>query len=429
MKKQNRRGNISRILHLPMMLLVLPLLLISFPEEEDWPCWRGCRSDGISRETNWSFTALKNGAKISWRANVGQGHSAVSIKNGLAYTQGSRSIERKGKKIYEEGVFCFNAVNGREIWHRYYHTQPRSYSGPRATPTIDGNRVYTLGAEGHILCLDNKTGQIIWQKNLIKEQLSENSDWGFCGSPVAVGNKLILNAGTSGIALDKTSGRVIWKSSPARCGLGTPVLTSIGKKKVVLINNHHNLYAVNVSNGHVVWRFPWPNCDADPVLVGDTIFLIGGKPGNQRCGTLINIQNGKSITSWPQKRMNLSPLTWIVLKRNVYGITYDKRSIHLKCLSLADGRIQWQKKLKDWASFTIANQFILLMETGGDLVVLRASPGSYQELARVNIWPMTNRKKYRDTQPLCCWTAPVLCQGKIYVRNTYGDIACIDAAR
>jgi outer membrane protein assembly factor BamB len=357
---------------------------------------------------------------------VGQGHSAASIKNGLFYTQGSRSIEKNGKKTYEEGVFCFNAVSGQEIWHRYYVTESRPYTGPRASPVIDESRVYALGAEGNLLCLDAKTGNIIWEKNLIKDGYSRNSDWGFCGSPLVVGSKLILDAGSSGMALDKKTGAVIWKSPAGKCGLGTPVLTAIGNKKVVLINNDRYLFAVNVSNGNIVWKFPWPNCDADPVLVKDKIFLFGGKPGNQRCRTLVNIADGKSTVSWPERKMNLSPLSWIAYKGYVYGITYDKKEIHLKSISLSNGAIQWEKKLNNWASLTISNNFIILIQTCGDLVILRASPDSYDEVSRVKIWQMKNRQNYPNTQPLCCWTAPVLCNGKIYVRNTYGEIACID---
>ena len=408
------------------LFAVLFLIFFSRLQGDDWPRWRGPHRNGISLETSWSPDTLRNGAKILWQADVGQGHSSFAVRGNLLYTQGSRF--RNNKTIYEENVICFDASTGREVWRHDYLTEPRPYTGPRATPTIDADHVYTLGAEGHLFCFQARSGDVIWTKDLQGEGLSKNSDWGFCGSPVVLGDRLIVTAGDSGIAFQKDSGKVIWKSGPGKAGLGTPVPVSLDGEEAVLINNDRNLFAVRVKDGGIVWTYPWPYCDADPVVFNDTALLIGGKPGQSRCNALVDIGTGSAKVSWPTRKMNISPITWIVYEGHAYGLAYDKRSIHMQCLDLADGSVTWEKRLKNWAGFTISNGFIILTESGGDLVILEASPRAYREIVRIPIWDMSDQSEYPDTQPLCCWTAPVLCNGNIYVRHTFGGIACIDAA-
>ncbi|MCJ7582130.1 MAG: PQQ-like beta-propeller repeat protein, partial [Candidatus Aminicenantes bacterium] len=203
---------------------------------EDWPCWRGVNSDGISRETGWNPNSLRNGSNILWTANVGQGHSAVSIKDSLLYTQGSRFTTRGGEEIFEESVHCLNAIIGKELWSYTYPSEAMAQGGPRATPTVDESRVFTLGSNGDLFCFDAINGTVLWNKHLVTEGLSRKWKWGFSGSPVVDGKRLILNAGSAGLALDKSTGEVIWKSANQNCGLGTPVLSEIQGRRIALIN-------------------------------------------------------------------------------------------------------------------------------------------------------------------------------------------------
>jgi outer membrane protein assembly factor BamB len=396
---------------------------------EDWPCWRGVNSDGISRETGWNPEILRNGAQVLWRTNVGQGHSAVSIKDGLLYTQGSRVVTRAGKETFEESVLCLNALTGKELWSYTYPSESMIYDGPRATPAVDGNRVFTLGSNGDVFCFDAKSGGVLWKKHLVTEGLSRKWKWGFSGSPVVDSERVILNAGSAGLALDKSTGEVKWKSANQNGGIGTPVLTEIRGRRVALINTEFTLYAVNCTDGKIQWAYPWPYCDSDPVLVQDKIFLFGGKPGNQRCRTLIRIADAEPVEVWPEKKMNISMLSWIAFEGFVYGFTYDKRSIHLKCIDLEAGKITWEKKLEDWAGLSMANGHLLLLESNGELAIVKAASDSYREVSRAVVFEMSEHEKYPEVQPFGCWTAPVLCEGKVYVRNTYGDIACIDVSR
>ena len=162
--------------------------------------------------------------------------------------------------------------------------------------------------------------------------------------------------------------------------------------------------------------------------VGDKIYLFGGKAGNKRCRTLIHLIDGTQAEMWNQKQMNVAFQSSIFHEGCVYGITWDKRKHHFQCFDLNSGKVAWNRGLDDWAGFTLANKYIILLEANGDLAILEASTKSYKEISRANVLEM-NHPDASDDQPLTCWTSPVLCNGKIYVRNTYGDIACVDVSR
>jgi outer membrane protein assembly factor BamB len=394
---------------------------------EDWPCWRGSKGDGISRETQWDPQSLKNGAKILWRADVGQGHSAVSIQDGLLYTLGSHFLKKNGETIYEEIVFCLDASTGETVWKYIYPTVPMAHAGPRSTPTVDRNAVFVLGSKGHLFGFDRKTGSVIWKRDLVSEKLSSECKWGFSTSPVVKGNTLLLNVGSAGLALNKSSGDVIWKSGLHSWGLSSPVITNIGGHPVALLKTEYDLHAVQISNGKVVWTYPWGYCDTDPVLVGENIYASGGKPGKKRRRALLRIIDGSMVKDFDQRRMNLAFQSGIYYQGCVYGISWDKKRHYFQCFDLEAGKIIWEKRLKDWAGFSMSKGYLILLEASGDLVILKASPKAYEEIARASVFNM--KKDTPEEQPLTCWTAPVLCSGRIFVRNTYGAIACVDVSK
>jgi outer membrane protein assembly factor BamB len=407
--------------------LILLYFLSGICYSQDWPCWRGPNGDGISRETQWDPQTLNGGARILWKADIGQGHSAVSIQDGLLYTLGSRFLKKNGETLYEEIVFCLNASTGETVWKYIYPSIPMAHAGPRSTPTVDRSSVFTLGSKGHLFCFDRKSGKVIWKRDLVSQRLSGDSKWGFSTSPVVAGNILLLNVGSAGLALNKTSGEVIWKSDLPNWGLSSPVITKIEGYPVALLNTEYYLHAVKISDGKIVWTYPWGYCDTDPVLVGDNIYVSGGKPGRKRRRALLRISDGSMVKDYNQKRMNLAFQSGITYQGFVYGISWDKKRHYFQCFDLEAGKILWEQRLKDWAGFSMSKGYLILLEANGDLVILDASPKAYLEIARASVFNM--KKDSPEDQPLTCWTSPVLCGGKIFVRNTYGEIACVDVSK
>ena len=180
---------------------------------DDWPQWRGPDRNGISGETGWmNGWAQGSAPKVAWRAAVGKGHSAVSVRGGRAFTMGWDGEH--------DSVFCFDAVTGRLNWKQSYPcTTILQWPGPRATPTVDGDTVFTLGQHGQLRAWDTRTGQPRWQRDL-PEDYNPDVDYGFAWSPLVEpagtgtddrdGDLLILNAGSRGLAIRARDGSIAW---------------------------------------------------------------------------------------------------------------------------------------------------------------------------------------------------------------------------
>ena len=192
----------------------------------DWHQWLGPNRNNISAETGWSTDWGEDGPKVLWRKKVGLGFSAVSVAKGLAYTMGN-----DGKS---DTVWCFNADTGEQVWKKSYACGKGDHAGPRCTPTVDGDVVYTLSYYGHLYCFDAKKGKIVWSKDLGKELGLRPSKWGFASSPLVDGDRLIVSAGMV-LALNKKDGKVIWKTPKTQAGYSSPVLMTVGGKKCLAI--------------------------------------------------------------------------------------------------------------------------------------------------------------------------------------------------
>ena len=154
-----------------------------------------------------------------WRASVGTGFSSIAVSGGRAYTMGNTGSKDIDEKEHKDIIFCFDAKTGEEKWRYPYPCplNPKNHEGgPSATPTVEGDRVYTLSKKGHVFCLNAKTGKVIWQKNLKEELGIELPTWDLAGSGLVVKDLLIFNAGTSGIALNKKTGEMVTKKIRGR---------------------------------------------------------------------------------------------------------------------------------------------------------------------------------------------------------------------
>lgn len=384
--------------------LALGLLAAAGPlGAADWPQWRGPRRTGISAETVGLTRWPATGPKRLWTARVGEGFSSVAVNGGRVYTLGNAG----GK----DTVFCLSAGSGRVIWRYSYSCPSGDYGGPRATPTVEGNRVYTFSREGQAFCLNAASGARIWGRDLQRETGSAPPRWGFAGSPLVHGNLVIYNVGTAGVALNKVTGRVVWKSGAGTAGYASPVAYTVGSQRGVAIFTGTGLVAVNPANGRQLWQFPWQTQfdvnAADPIFSGNTVFISSNY---NRGGALLRLDQGKPTVVWQNRNMRNHFNSCVLLGGYLYG--NDQNT--LKCIDMRTGAERWRRRGIGKGGLIAVGSHLLVLTERGTLVLSRANPGRYTELAHAPV--------LRGT----CWTHPVLANGLVYCRSHQGELVCLD---
>ncbi len=377
----------------------------------DWFRWRGPTADGISPETEWTSDWPAGGPPVMWRTSVGTGLSAVTVSRGRLYTMGNTDNV--------DSVVCLDSESGREVWRHTYDSplDARFFEGgPTATPTVDDGHVYSLGREGQLFCLQAATGEVIWAANLRELSGARLPGWGFGGSPVVFGDRLLLNVGDAGMALNKVTGELIWKSGDGQAGYTTPVLQVDDKKAIMYLASAKFYSAVNVMTGDVLWQHRWltrfgANA-ADPLLSGNRLFISSGY--NRGCA-LLDLQGAVPGVVWSHKAMQNQFSSSVLLDGYVYGIDGDTGAARtLKCLELATGEVTWSFEGLGSGALIAAGQRLIILSEEGELVVAAASPKSFKEIARAKV--LKGR----------CWTMPTLANGRVICRSDDGEVVSVD---
>ena len=404
-------------------LLAGLLLVAGVANAADWATWRGPNGNGLTAENGWDARAL-SAAKIVWRSNVGKGHSSVAVADGRLFTMGQRQHGEGDGARHEDVVYCLDARSGKELWSYAYPIEQRDFPGPGATPVVDSDRVYTISRLGDVYCFEAASGKVLWRKNLVNEELAAEPNWGFCGSVMIEGELALINAGRSGLALDKTTGKVIWSSEPTAGYLATPVIFDHHGKRLAIISANATAYAVDVATGTVQWSHEWQS-DADPTVLGDQVLLMGAGRGN---GSQLLKMNGTSQPEvvWEGDGLSGAFQTAVVIDGHAYGFGRDRRAQPLQCVDLRTGEVAWSENLGDWGGIIAANNQLIVVTGSGELIIAPASPNGFTPTARARVLEMRDWQSYPRREPKTCWTNPVLANGRVYVRDTWGDVACVD---
>lgn len=199
-------------------------LAASTANADDWPNWRGPHGDGISRETNLAKSWPAGGPKVLWKMDLTGGYSSVVVASGRLFTQ--------TKDKNQDLVVCINAQTGEKLWEyrhdcdyaKYPTLDKRFLTGPKATPAVDGDRVYATGNTGLLQSFDIRTGKLMWERDLLKLADRSCPEYGYCNSLLIVGDLLFVhpggNKGNSFAALNKKDGSTVWLALNDRIGWG-----------------------------------------------------------------------------------------------------------------------------------------------------------------------------------------------------------------
>jgi outer membrane protein assembly factor BamB len=354
-----------------------------------------------------------------WKADIGKGHSNVAIVDNRLYAMGRTSS--KGNE-----VICLNASNGKERWRFPFETLYDS----KSTPVIDGEFLYALNGDGLLLCLSAEDGQLRWKRNIAEEFDIEKIRWGYCSSPLVQGDMLVLNVNSSGIALNKNTGELIWASRPHGKEIelldgyhASPVPYSYDGDRYTLLFSGTGLFSVEVDTGEPLWFYEFylrpPNC-ADPVLCGDKVFIshVYQKGKN----ALLDISGASPKLVWQNQNMSNYFSACVYIDGCLYGSDGEiEKPNRFRCIDVETGDIQWEQQMR-MASLTATQDMLILIGEKGTLRLVEATPSAYQEIASFDV--LEGEKKLRQF-----WTPPVLYGGLIYCRNYLGDLICVDVRR
>ncbi len=390
------------------------------PTPEDSPEYRGQNRDGIILGKPLRMDWDAKPPKKLWRHPIGLGWGSFAVFDRQAWT-----IEQRGA---DELVVCYDVETGDELWS---HTDTVRFEsvqggvGPRTTPTIHEGKSYSVGGTGILNCLDAKTGQRIWSRNILDDAGSANLSWGQAGSPLIVEDLVIVSPGCNDtaskakksavIAYRRDNGEKVWTMGDRIGSYASPQLATLGGQRQVLIFDGLGLMALSPEDGNLLWQFDWTNSPqvnaAQPLIVDEHTVLIGA--GYAVGAALIDVTKTESgwlaKEIWTSKQFKLKFNSAVRHGDYVYGLDEGL----LTCLSLKDGRRQWKQGRYGYGQMLLAKDRLLILSEEGDVVLIPASAVAPRELARFHAIDGKT------------WNNPALARGRLLVRNSE-EAACYD---
>ncbi len=397
---------------------------------DDWPQWGGPQRDLVWRETGIvKSLPVDADGKLPrvWSAPIGEGYAGPAVADGRVFVT-DRIVDAS-----QERVLCFDAETGKQLWHHDYMARYTvSYpAGPRSTPVVDGDRVYTIGAMGHMFCFNAESGKILWQKNFVDDFGTDLPTWGMAASPLLDGDQLItLVGGKDGslvVSFNKHTGQELWRSldSPG-IGYAPPVIFEFGGKRQLIVWHPEAVSSVDPANGKLIWEVPY-NVRAGlsimtPRKVGNRLFVASFYNGPRMLEVADDGLNAKIVWSGKSdseiRTDGIHPIMctpWFDGK-NIFSVcSYGQ----LRGLDATTGERLWETRAATgegrwWNAFLIPHEdrFFIHNEQG-ELIIARLSADGYEELSRGLLVEPTRPVQRRMT----IWSHPAFAMKSVFARN------------
>jgi outer membrane protein assembly factor BamB len=363
------------------------LITVETRSRPDFPQFLGPNRDGVlpgpALETNWTA----HPPEILWRQKVGAGWSGFVIVGAVAITQEQRSAD--------ECVVAYELLTGRSLW---VHTDPARYNtviagdGPRATPTIVSNRVFSCGGTGILNCLNLASGKLVWSRDLIAESGGKIPQWGYTCAPLVVDGLVIVHGGEgvsrSLFAFDVETGKRVWEGGTSGPSYAAPALATLAGVPQILAFNDGSVFGHDPTTGATLWEKPWGNGNvvcASPVVVSTNrvLFSSGYGVGAELLEiSRVSTNRLSAKLVWKSIRMKAKFAHLFARDGNLYGLDDGI----FACVNLADGAQRWKEGRYGHGQGLVVGEDYLLMAESGELVLLRPTAESPNELARFHVF-------------------------------------------
>jgi outer membrane protein assembly factor BamB len=378
------------------------LLTCTLAWAADWPQWRGPNRDGISPETGLLDSWPKGGPPLLWKVQgLGEGYAGAAISGGHLFIQGQQGDE--------EFVLAFDSNTGKQLWRAQSGRQFRESRGfgPRGTPSIDGDHLYALAADGMLVCLETATGKRIWGFNIVDRFHSRVLQWGISESPLVDGDRVIVTPGASGaavVALDKMNGKVLWTSQSDQAGYSSPVAYDAGGSRKVVVFTGEAAIGLDFNSGRLLWRYERvANRTADiatPIVHDGQVFLSSDY--GTGCA-LLKVAAGDASEVYFNRDMRNHYSTSVLVGDYLYGFS----SSILTAMKFQTGEVAWRDRSVGKGSLIYADRHLYCLGEGGVVGLVEASPEGYREKSRFEI----------PKGEFPTWSPPVIADGKLYLRE------------
>lgn len=383
-----------------------------------WTSFRGPNRDGHYQEgpisTNWSGGPPRR----VWHQPSGGGYASYVVAQGLAFT-----IEQRRS---DEVVAAYELSTGREVWTNGWPAnfqESMGGDGPRATPTWDAGRLYALGAEGELRCLEAKSGALVWAKNILADNRAGNVTYGMSGSPLVISNRVIVQPGGadnhSVAAYDKASGDPLWRALSDGAAYSSPMFVNLAGQPQILVVTASQAVGLEPEQGRLLWAYPWVvlhgNVNiAQPVLLSSNSFFLSAGYGTG-CAAVEIQRAGNGFQAsrlWTNKLLKNKFTSSVFYQGHIYGLDED----HLTCLEAATGKRLWREGRYGYGQLILAAGHLLILSGSGQLAMVPANPARHEEIFRFQAIEGKT------------WNHPALGGGFLLVRNSQ-EMACFDLRR
>jgi outer membrane protein assembly factor BamB len=378
------------------------------PAADDWPQWRGADRTGVSRETGLLKAWPKPGPAQVWAASdLGAGYGSISVRGDRIFVQGLRNRQSV--------VTSLNKADGKPVWSKPIGRGGDNDrgSGPRNTPTTDGDRLYVLTESGDLACLQAADGAVVWQRNILTDFRGRNINWLISESPLVDGNLVIVSPGGRGsgmVALDKMTGKTVWTSKDLNdeAGYASSVAADVQGVRTVMTMTADAAIGVRASDGKLMWRYSQVTNRtaniATPVYSDGKVFFTSNYGTG---GALLALRAAggevKAEEIYFTREMQ-NHHGGVVL---VNGYLYGFNNAILTCLEFASGKMMWRDRSVGKGAVTAADGNLYVLGEDNVVGLVEATPAGYREKGRFSIrdqgWPS--------------WAHPVVSGGRLYIRN------------
>lgn len=374
-----------------------------------WTGFRGPRRDGVYIErairTDWPAAGLTP----LWTQPAGGGYASFAVARGRAFT-----IEQRGE---EEVVAAYDPRTGRELWTVRWTAAFREFmggDGPRATPTWADERVYALGAQGELRCLEETTGRVVWRTNILEDSGAANLQWGMAASPLVVRDMVIVTPGgrngQSVVAYDRHTGARVWSALDDQAAYASPMLVTLAGVEQMLVVTASRLVGLSPDRGDLLRDTPWTTSydinAAQPIVVGDNrVFYSSGYGSGAAVFELSHAEGRWTVREvWRNVRMKNRFASSVLHEGFLYGLD----EAILACVDAGTGELRWKGGRYGYGQVVLAAGHLIVLTEDGDLALVRATPERHEEIVRFDVLDGKT------------WNVPALADGILLVRNLQG---------